>query len=59
MAGNNNAPNAIMVTPEAPVNAVKKAHANKDTIARPAGIQPISALVSRTSRCGAPLSLNR
>ena len=29
-----------MVTPEAPVNAVKNAHAASDTIASPAGIQP-------------------
>ena len=58
-AGNSKAPSAMMVTPDAPVKAVKKAQAASETMASPAGIQPSSALVSRTSRPGAPLSLSR
>ena len=48
-----------MVTPEAPVNAVKKAQAASATSASPPGSQPSSARVSATSRTGAPLSLSR
>ena len=39
-----------MVTPDAPVSAVKSAQATKPTMARPAGIQPKSARVSAISR---------
>ncbi len=48
----------MIVTPDAPVNAVKKAHAAIETIARPPGNQPSTALVRRTSRAGAWLSLS-
>ena len=48
-----------MVTPEAPVNAVKNAQAAMDTMASPPGIQPSNASVSRTSRPGASLALSR
>ena len=45
----------MIVTPEAPVKAVKKAQAAIDTMARPPGNQPSSAPVRRTSRFGAPI----
>ena len=48
-----------MVTPEAPVNAVNSALATSATIARPPGIHPNRAVVRRTSRFGAALSLSR
>ena len=50
---------ATIVTPEAPVNAVNRAHAASATIARPPSTQPSNAFVSRTSRCGALLSPSR
>ena len=52
------APSAMIVTPDAPVKAVKKAHAVRATNASPPGIQPIIAPVNLTSLPGAPLSLS-
>ncbi len=49
----------MIVTPEAPVNAVKNAHAAVQTNAKPPGIQPNIAPVNRTNRFGALLSLNK
>jgi len=48
-----------MVTPEAPVSAVKAAQVISATRARPPGIQPISARETRSSRWGLPLSAIR
>jgi hypothetical protein len=45
-----------MVTPEAPVKAVKSAQLLSDTMARPPRSQPSSARVARTRRSGARLS---
>ena len=56
-AGNNTAPSATIVTPDAPVSTVKIAQARIETIAKPPGIQPTEAFAKRTSLCGAPLSL--
>ena len=39
-----------MVTPDAPVSAVNKAHTASPTTASPAGIQPNNAWVSAISR---------
>ncbi len=47
---------ATMVTPEAPVKAVKSAQVTNAMTARPPGIQPSSASDSLTSRLGARLS---
>ena len=41
---------ATIVTPEAPVKAVKRAHTINATMARPPGIQPKKAWVSFTRR---------
>ena len=49
----------MIVTPEAPVNAVKTAHTARHTIARPPGSQPSNACDNLTSRCGELLSLSR
>src|SRR5690606_33117871 len=49
----------MIVTPEAPVNAVKSAHTASAIIASPPGSQPSSARDRRTSRCGAPPSLSK
>ena len=49
-AGYSNAPSATMVTPDAPVKAVKNAQATKATMARPPGIHPRKARVSLTRR---------
>src|SRR5881394_2558374 len=50
----------MIVTPDAPVNAVNSAHETSEMIARPPGNQPSSACESRTSRRGAwpALSMN-
>ena len=45
-----------MVTPEAPVNVVKKAHDTSETIARPPGSQPRMACEKLTTRRDALLS---
>ena len=57
-AGKINAPTATIVTPEAPVKAVKKAQTKKETIASPAGIHPITKDVNLTSLDERPLSAN-
>src|SRR3972149_9123681 len=49
-------PRATMVTPDAPVNAVKNAHVATTTIASPPGIHPNIACASFTSRLGELLS---
>src|SRR3989338_7246219 len=49
-------PIAMMVTPLAPVNAVKKAQVKRVTIATPPGIHPTQALATSISRLGVPLS---
>ncbi len=43
----------MIVTPDAPVNAVNRAHDTSVMIASPPGNQPSSAWESRTSRRGA------
>jgi len=43
-----------MVTPDAPVKAVKKAHDTMPAMASPPGIQPSRALKSLSRRCGPP-----
>lgn len=48
-AGYNSPPSAIIVTPEAPVKAVKKAHVQSDTIDRLPGSHPKIALEKLTS----------
>ena len=48
----------MIVTPDAPVNAVKNAQAARDTSASPPGIQPSKELVNLTRRFGASLSLS-
>ena len=48
-----------MVTPEPPVNTVKKAQSRAQTTAVPPGNQPNRALKTRNSRCGAPPSASR
>ncbi len=45
-----------MVTPDAPVNAVKNAQVTSATMAKPPGIQPKRALERLTSRLGVLLS---
>ena len=52
-------PNAMIVTPEAPENEVKKAQASTVAIAAPPRMPPKSALNTRTSRPGAPPSARR
>src|SRR5690606_4687315 len=49
----------MIVTPDAPVNAVKSAHAASEIIASPPGSQPSSACDKATSRRGALPSLKR
>ena len=58
-AGYKIAPSAIIVTPDAPVKAVKSAHARIDTMAKPDGIQPKKTSVKATNLFGALLSLNK
>ena len=50
--GYNNPPRAMMVTPDAPVKAVKKAQIINPTIATPPGIQPKQASQNRKSLLG-------
>ena len=57
--GNNSPPSARMVTPDPPVNAVKKAPAQIATAAAPPRTFPNSALKTRMRRLGAPLSASR
>jgi len=57
-AGWNSDPSAMIVTPEAPVNAVNSAHDTSVTIASPPGNQPSSAWESLTRRCGASPALS-
>ena len=59
MAGSRMPPRAMMVSPVAPVRAVKTAQVNKAITDRPPGIQPKTAFDSRMSRFGAPLSESR
>ena len=54
--GSSTPPIERMVTPDAPVNGVKKASTRVVTTARPPGIQPTSALKSRMRRWLAPPS---
>ena len=54
--GSSKPPNARMVTPEAPVNVVKKAHKMVAATAEPPGIQPKQARKTRTRRSDALLS---
>ena len=56
-AGNNKAPSATMVTPEAPVRAVKTAQAKKATIANPLGIIPKTLWKTATNLCEVPAAL--
>ena len=49
----------MIVTPEAPVNAVNNAQATSEMIASPPGNQPSSACDRRTNRAGACPALNR
>jgi len=49
-AGSMSPPSATMVTPDAPVRAVKKAQVISDTMARPPGARPIRAVESLTRR---------
>ena len=58
-AGYNSAPIATMVTPDAPVKAVKKAQVTNAMTPSPPGSQPIAACAVRTSRCEALLSASR
>jgi len=55
-AGYKRPPRAMIVTPEAPVNAVKKAHATNATIANPPGSHPRIAREKLTIRTEARLS---
>ncbi len=55
-AGKSRPPKAIMVTPDAPVNAVKRVQAKRATTANPPGNHPRNALESLTRRFGAWLS---
>jgi len=57
--GINNPPRARIVTPEAPVKEVKKAHTREVTIAGPPRNGPKSASKTRTSRLEAPPSARR
>ena len=49
----------MMVTPDAPVNAVKAAQVSSEMTARPNGIQPNQARVRRSKRSDVLLSDNR
>jgi len=54
--GSSRPPSARIVTPEAPVNVVKKAQTRMVATAVPPGSHPASALNRRTSRAGVPPS---
>jgi len=58
-AGKRIPPRAIMVSPVAPVRAVKMAQANKEIIDSPPGNQPRSAFDNLISLLGVPLSERR
>src|SRR3989338_10703140 len=49
-------PIAIIVTPDAPVKAVKKAQVRRVTIATPPGTHPTQAFATSMRRLGVPLS---
>ena len=57
--GNNNPPNANIVTPEPPVNAVKKPHNKIIIIGIPPGIHPNNSLKTLTSLSEALLSASK
>ena len=52
-------PSARIVTPDAPVNEVKKAQTSAVAMAGPPRKQPNSAWNTRTRRCEAPLSARK
>src|SRR5258708_31393937 len=52
-------PTAMMVTPEPPVNVVKRARTAVTITARPPGIQPSRERKKRSRRADAPLSARR
>ncbi len=52
--GSNMPPSAMMVTPEAPVTAVKSADTQTVEMAIPPGNQLVHALTTRTNLWGAP-----
>ena len=52
--GKKSPPSARIVTPEAPVMAVKKAHARMVARGTPPGTNPVQARTIRTRRSGAP-----
>ena len=54
--GKSKPPKAMIVTPEAPIKAVKMAHENNATMANPPGIHPRKARDTFTNRLGALLS---
>ncbi len=51
--GKSNPPRAIIVTPLAPVKAVKKAQITRETMATPPGSHPRAASAKRKSLAGA------
>ena len=58
-AGNSKPPRAKIVTPEAPVKAVKRAQSRRVIIVRPPGSQPRKIRENWSIRCGALLSERR
>jgi len=57
--GMSSPPSARMVTPDPPVNVVKKAHTSAVTMAGPPRIWPNQAMNTRSSRRDAPLSARK